>query len=142
MGKDSDEWLGSLDYDDLLDVAKKGTPEVGGSEVNRKTAARTEIDRRRAEAQLEEERKLTRKEKDEAIREAEKKETKKQQMRRVLEKTNQSMSIKAFANLTGMKESTARRELGQATNPKSKHFTKDIVRVGKKGSKGVKYRFK
>ena len=100
MGKDSDEWLGSLDYDELLDVANKGTPEVGGSQVNRKTAARTEIDRRRAEAQLEEERKLTKKEKDEAIRETEKKETKKEQVLRVLEKTNQSMSIKAFANLT------------------------------------------
>ena len=131
MGKDSDEWLGSLDYDDLLDVANKGTPEVGGSQVNRKTAARTEIDRRRAEAQLEEERKLTKKEKDEAIRETEKKETKKEQVLRVLEKTNQSMSIKAFANLTGMNKNTARRELGTAVK------RGDIVRV----RRGV-YRFK
>ena len=131
MGKDSDAWLGSLDYDTLLDISKKGTPEVGGSQVNRKTAARTEIDRRRAEAQLEEERKLTKKEKDEAIRETEKKETKKEQVLRVLEKTNQSMSIKAFAKLTGMNKNTARRELGQAVK------RGDIVRV----RRGV-YRFK
>ena len=131
MGKDSDAWLGSLDYDTLLDISKKGTPEVGGSQVNRKTAARTEIDRRRAEAQLEEERKLTKKEKDEAIRETEKKETKKEQVLRVLEKTNQSMSIKAFAKLTGMNKNTARRELGTAVK------RGDIVRV----RRGV-YRFK
>jgi Fic family protein len=131
MGKDSDAWLGSLDYDTLLDISKKGTPEVGGSQVNRKTAARTEIDRRRAEAQLEEERKLTKKEKDEAIKKEEKKETKKEQVLRVLEKTNQSMSIKAFAKLTGMNKNTARRELGTAVK------RGDIVRV----RRGV-YRFK
>jgi methylase of polypeptide subunit release factors len=128
MGKDSDEWLGSLDYDELLDVANKGTPEVGGSQVNRKTAARTEIDRRRAEAQLEEERKLTKKEKDEAIKEAEKKETNKEKTIRVLDTTNQTMSIKAFVNLTKMVPSTARRELGQAV------LRGDIVRVNKDGS--------
>ena len=131
MGKDSDEWLGSLDYDDLLDVAKKGTPEVGGSQVNRKTAARTEIDRRRAEAQLEEERKLTKKEKDEAIKETEKKEKARPKTLRLLEKINQNISPIAFANLTGMNPNTVRRELGQAVK------RGDIVRV----RRGV-YRFK
>ena len=131
MGKDSDEWLGSLDYDDLLDVARKGTPEVGGSQVNRKTAARTEIDRRRAEAQLEKERKLTKKEKDEAIREAEKKEKARPKILRLLEKINKNISPIAFANLTGMVKSTVRRELAAA------YKRGDIVKV----KRGI-YRFK
>ena len=124
MPKKSDEWLGSLDYEELTDIAHKG-------KGNRRIAARTELDRRRAEAQLEEERKLTRKEKDEAIKEAEKKETNKEKTIRVLDTTNQTMSIKAFVNLTKMNPNTARRELGQAVK------RGDIVRV----KRGV-YRFK
>jgi len=134
MPKTSDEYYGALSVEELEEIIKKGS-------TTKKTAARTELKEREAQILLEKE-ELKKKEVREALKEEEKKETKKQQMRRVLEKTNQSMSIKAFAKFTGMKESTARRELGQATNPKSKHFTKDIVRVGKKGSKGVKYRFK
>jgi Fic family protein len=134
MPKTSDEYYGALSVEELEEIIKQGSTTM-------KTAARTELKEREAQILLEKE-ELKKKEAREALKEEEKKETKKQQMRRVLEKTNQSMSIKAFAKFTGMKESTARRELGQATNPKSKHFTKDIVRVGKKGSKGVKYRFK
>ena len=130
----TDEYYGTLTIKDLEDLVDEGS-------TKEKRAARTELKEREAKILLEKE-ELKKKEAREAIKKEEKKETKKQQMRRVLEKTNQSMSIKAFAKFTGMKESTARRELGQATNPKSKHFTKDIVRVGKKGSKGVKYRFK
>ena len=104
MPKKSDEWLGSLDYEELTDIAAKG-------EGNRRIAARTELDRRRAEAQLEEERKLTKKEKDEAIKETEKKEKARPKTLRLLEKINQNISPIAFANLTGMNPNTVRREL-------------------------------
>ena len=130
----TDEYYGTLTIKDLEDLVDKGS-------TKQKKAARTELKEREAKILLEKE-ELKKKEAREAIKEEEKKETKTEQMIRVLKSINKPMTIKQFVSLTGMKPSTARRELGQAVLPGSKKFNKDIVRVGKKGSKGVKYRFK
>ena len=128
----TDEYYGTLTIDDLEELVDKGS-------TKEKIAARTELKEREAKILLEKE-ELKKKEARDAIKEEEKKETKTEQMIRVLKSINKPMTIKQFVSLTGMKPSTARRELGQAVLPGSKKFTKDIVRVGKKGS-GV-YRFK
>ncbi len=145
----TEEYFGSLgetvkgikELQDWID----GTGEHQDRTQGQKKAARTIMEEHEKEIQKmleEEDIKVTKKEaKEELVKEL-KKEKKTSQMLRVLKRITQPITIKQFVSITGMKESTARRELGQAVLPGSKKFTKDIVRVGKKGSKGVKYRFK
>ena len=130
----TDEYYGTLTIKDLEELVDAGS-------TKEKKAARTELKEREAKILLEKE-ELKKKEAREAIKKEEKKEKKTEQMIRVLKSINKPMTIKQFVSITGMKEATARRELGQAVKPGSKKFNKDIVRVGKKGSKGVKYLFK
>ena len=125
---DSPSWFYVSD-NNLKDILNDPSAKTRSGRRDQRIGARKELDRRAAEKKLKDE-----------FKEEKKKEKKTTQMRRVLKSINREITIKDFIALTGMKPSTARRELGQATNPKSKHFTKDIVRVGKKGS-GV-YRFK